>query len=62
MNTLKAFVRCWGSIFLVVLFCWGLVFVASKCFAASETPVDYTHVGSEPEYKHGAHCIDGRSF
>ena len=28
----------------------------------TEIPVDYEHVGSEPEYQHGAHCIDGRTF
>jgi hypothetical protein len=27
-----------------------------------DVPVDFEHVGSDPEYVHGAHCIDGRTF
>lgn len=29
---------------------------------SSSIPIDSEHVGSEPEYSHGAHCIDSRSF
>lgn len=27
-----------------------------------EYPADFEHVGSEPEYIHGDHCMDGRVF
>ncbi len=25
-------------------------------------PLNFVDVGSEPEYRHGDHCIDGRTF
>ena len=28
----------------------------------SSIPIDYEHTGSDAEYVHGKHCIDGRSF
>lgn len=30
--------------------------------SAVDIPVDYEHVGYEPEYVHGSHCIDMRTF
>lgn len=41
---------------------------AIQCFkecnprGAVNIPVDYEHVGYEPEYIHGSHCMDMRTF